>query len=177
MNPEYARLAPRTIEVMPVANETIQQLSDVAFGGLLQRAIIGAETYDVLNVLRGSLEESLLRKGYAVRPGETEPGRGAPDFRRPLPEGMPPPPFDAACYATVKEWSSDRTSVDSMYMRYRIEIYRVPTAELLYSGDFVCDHLVGDDTSTLSGSVVSTIRRSVRRALSALPEAEGAPQS
>jgi len=168
VHPDYARLAPSTILVPTVKNETIHQLDDVSIGGLLQRALIGPKTVDVLDLVQGSAEEALVLKGYATWGSWTEPPGEKLDFRRPLPAGAPALSFDAVCMVTIEEWSVDAISGSSLHMVYRIELYKVPSAELLYFGQFGCGYRE-DIRDPRVDDFTIMIRRSVRDAFSDLP--------
>ena len=179
VHPDFARLQPRTIHVAPVANETTYHLDTVSFGGLLQRAVIGGETFDVPRILGAALEEALVAKGYHLDSGvgaggaagtpEDRGAAGTVDPTKPQPEA--PPPFDASCIATIEEWRSDKLSTNLFYLRYRLEIRRVPTGEILYCGRFFAEHREDARDPGGPSDLESSIRRSVRGALSALPKA------
>jgi hypothetical protein len=171
VHPEYARLAPSKILVPPAVNRTIHQLHAVTFGGLLQRAVIGGDTYNVPRLLQGSVEETLTLRGYTVAEDVAGLAGDLPGFRKPLPEGAPLPEFDGVCYAEILEWRSRRTSTSGLHMKYRLELYRVPTGELLFSGDFAFEGR-GSMNDPEFENLAKMIRQSVRGALSFLPRAE-----
>ena len=167
IHPEYRQLKPRDIAVLSVKNETIADLGRVTFGGPLQRTIVGVESYNVLELLRGAIEEALLKAGYFIaevtEPLPFDPGK-------PLLDGADRPAFQAAVLASVESWQAHETSnFASFALRYRLEMRRVPTAELLYSGTFTCEQREG--RAQTSESLPRAIRRSVARALGALSAA------
>ncbi|MGQ9589793.1 MAG: hypothetical protein ACUVYA_05815 [Planctomycetota bacterium] len=179
VHPDYGRLAPRVVCVAPVANETIHQLDEVTFGGLFQRTVLWPKKYRVTEILAAAAEESLLRKGYETRSGCGGDGslagspaalRPVPDYRRPLPEGSALPAFDAVLYLTVEEWAADRTAGSSLHIAYRVELYRVPAAEVLYHGRFSCGYRE-DPYEPRPDELPIALRRSVSSALAALPAA------
>ncbi|MBI4601544.1 MAG: hypothetical protein HY721_06245 [Planctomycetes bacterium] len=167
----YAALKPASVAVLPVRNETVHQLEQVAFGGLLQRLVAGPETYDVPGLLRAGLEEGLERRGYRLERAPAPEG-ARPDDSRPLPEGAPRPPSEAVLLATIESWDAATAGAFSMRMTYRIDLRRVPAGDLLYSGTFVCEERE-DARSRGSGDVHGAIRRSALRALASLPRADG----
>lgn len=171
VHPEYARLAPSKVLVPPPVNRTIHQLDAVTFGGLLQRAVIGGDTYNVPRLLQGSVEDTLVLRGYSVAEDAAIPDVDPPDFRQPLPADAPLPDFDGICYAEILEWRSRRTSTSGLHMKYRLELYRVPTGELLFSGDFAFEGK-GSMNDPEFENLAKLIRQSVRGALSFLPRAE-----
>ncbi len=165
LHPEYARLRPRDIAVLKVKNETISDLGSVAFGGLLQRAVIGAETHNVLELVRGAVEESLLKSGYSIAAVKEPLGF---DPSAPQAGGAGSLPCQAIATTAVESWHADTLSnFSSFSMRYRFELRSYPAAELLYSGTFFCDHR--DNRSQSLDGVSTAIRRSVAQALGALP--------
>ncbi len=174
VHPEYRRLAPRIVCMAPVANETIHQLDEVTFGGLFQRTVLWPRRHSITAILSAAAEESFLRKGYETRAacaGSSQgPGSPAPDYRKPLPQGSPPQEFDAVCYLTVEEWATDRYAGSSMHLVYRVELFRVPTAELLYFGRISCGYRE-DPHEPRTDELPMAIRRSVASALAALPPA------
>ena len=170
VNPEYGRLEPVRVAVAPVANESIHQLDSVTFGGLLQRTLTGGTTYNVPEIMKEALMDALFSRGYDPVDFKHDLGRPEPDFRRPLDPAAERPPFDAYLVCTIEEWQSDKISSSSMHMRYRIEMFKVPTGEVLFSGRFSCGYR--DELGEYRfEEVASRIRGSVKRALSALPEA------
>jgi len=153
-----------------VANETIHQLDRVTSGGLIQRALTGGATYDVPEIVGAALQEALISRGYDPVDFKHDPDHPERDYRRRLDGGAELPPFDAYLVCTIEEWQSDKISSSSMHMQYRIEMFKVPTGEVLFSGQFSCGYR--DELGEYrSEEVVSQIRSSVKRALSALPEA------
>lgn len=168
LHPEFPRLRPASIAVMAVRNATVIPLDHASFGGLLQRTVIGAQSYDVPELLRGALEEAVVHRGYALG---SAPAGGA-DFSKPLPEGASLPLFDAAIVATIESWMAGTGTSMTVSMRYRLDMYRVPTAEVLYSGTFSCASR--DDLRGRGGEdLPAAIRRSAHRALADLPRAKG----
>jgi hypothetical protein len=159
---------PEAIAVLPVHNGTLYSLDKVVFAGLLQRSLIGGETYDIPTILRGGLEEALVIAGYGVVPYEPRPGAPRPDFQKPLPAGTPAPPFDAALHATILAWESSSGGAPSFSLRYRLALCHVPSGELLYSGDFHCVYR-SESRSLSAESVESAIRRCARQSLASLP--------
>jgi hypothetical protein len=132
--------------------------------------VLGAQTYDIPNLLRGALEENLIRDGYAVVPAAAH----APDPSRPAPESAPKPAYDAALVAVIETWRGDTSGGVNMSMRYRLALFRVPTAEVLYHGTFSCEARE-DLRNRGADDVTSAIRRSAARALAALPPAVPVP--
>lgn len=173
LRPDFARDPPRVIAVLPVRNETIHQLDKVSFGGLLQRAVIGAPSYDIPDLLRGSVEEALMLRGYQTAPsgdwsGSDRKGSEPPDFKHPLPPGAPSLPFNAVLYTVIESWSANTMASMSLAMRYRLELYRVPSGELLLSGKGELSYR--EDARTRgSDDIPSQIRQSAQRTLSYLP--------
>jgi hypothetical protein len=155
---DYASLAPRVVHVLPVKNETLHQLDKVSFDGLFQSATIGAELHNIPDLLRGSLEEALVRKGYDAASGPAA-----------VPV-LPAAPAAANLQATIEAWESEGGGRFDMYLRYRLEMVRIPTGERLYSGVFSSQERA-DARSSAGGDVVPAIRRSAARALSGLPPA------
>jgi len=167
IHPDYAKLAPKVIAVLPVVNKTIHQLDQVPIGGLAQRWIVGMETFDVPDILRGALEEALVLREYMPISYTVDPEKGPPDFSRPIVGANPP--FDGALVATIESWTSGSTSLTDVTMRYRVELYRVPTAEKLFSGEFDMvyrENVMGSSANDLR----SQIRYSAQRALRWLPQ-------
>lgn len=172
IHPDYGRLRPAVVAVPPVENETTHQLDEVSFGGPLQRTVIGVGSYNIPNLLRGALEEALVLHGYSVGTYSEDSRRPKLDFRRPLPPEAARQPFDAVLLSTIESWTSDKLSSSSMVFRFRVEMVRVPTAELLYIGVFECGHRGDSDGRGIGDDQVSTqIRRSAQRALASLPGA------
>jgi hypothetical protein len=168
---DYLKLKPASIAVLSVENETVHPLDQMSFGGLLQRAVIGAQVENIPELLRGGLEEALVQKGYELgSPGAAAAGGGT-DWRKPLPAGTQEPSFDAVLTAAIESWHAEAGGATSFSMRYRIEMYRVPSAEPLFSGTFYCDHR-DDIRARGADDVPGAIRRSARRALASLPSAK-----
>ena len=130
ISPRYAQLKPTSVVVLPVGNETVYELDQVRFGGLLQRLIKGPEVYDVPALLRGALVEALKRRGFDA--GTYDPSE-ALDFTRPLPAGTPEFPFDAVLVPTIHSWYSSGSGQWKIFMTGGVKLYHVPTGELLYS--------------------------------------------
>ncbi|HVR74324.1 MAG TPA: hypothetical protein VMT52_08330 [Planctomycetota bacterium] len=168
VHPGYSERMPHSIAVLPVRNETVHQLDAVSFGGFAQRMIIGAPTFDIPDLLRGSLEESLIQAGYeAARPA---PGSvtAALESGKALPEDASAIPFDAALHTAIEGWQADTGSVAGIRMRYRVELRSIPGAEVLFSGVFPCVHRE-DPRARGTDEVPNAVRRSAKQALGALP--------
>ena len=163
----------------PVINETIHQLDQVTFGGILQRVTIGAEAVNVPEVLRGALEEALLIKGYDAPPYAKPAGEpdGAVPIRaqdggvaeaKPLSPAWASLPFEAVLVAAIETWQASTTGTPSVDMRYRIILFRLPNLEVLYSNVFEGSYR--EDVRNRSAEGVPTwIRRSARKVLADLP--------
>jgi hypothetical protein len=158
VNPRYESLKPSVVAVLPVENATIHQLDAVAFGGLLQRGIIGPEVHDIPALLRAGLEESLLLAGYA-----TSSGAGG------VPAGAGrPPQFEATLLATIESWWASTVGTPAFSMRYRVEMHHVESGEVLYR-NLVESRAEEDPRARSADLVPAAIRRSARRALAELP--------
>jgi len=176
----YAALQPSAIAVHPVINETIHQLDQVTFGGILQRVTIGPEAVNVPEVLRGALEEALLIKGYDAPPYAKPPGEpeGAVPVQehdgfavgaKPLSAAWASLPFEAVLVAAIETWQAATTGTPSVDMRYRVIIFRLPNLEVLYSNVFEGSYR--EDVRNRSAEGVPTwIRRSARKVLADLPD-------
>src|SRR2546426_4196230 len=168
LRPDFNSLRPRVIEVLPVQNETIHQLENVSFGGFLQRTVIGASSYNIPDLLRGSLEEALTLRGY---PRASDGGlKSDPplDFKHPLPQGTPKLQFNAVLYTTIESWSANTMASGSFAMRYRLEMYSVPGGELLLSGKGDCSQRE-ESRYRSAEDIPSQIRRSAQRVMATLP--------
>jgi len=169
VHPEFARLRPKKVSVLEIKNETFADLDSVEFGGLFQRGLIGVETYDIRSLLRSSLEETLLKAGYKVVPAKEPLGFDPRTPGATLPAGFP---SEAVLETVVESWvANDLSNFPTFFLRCRLEMRRVPTAEVLYRGPLVCDERRDPRTQT-SGGVAGAIRRSAERALGALPSAQ-----
>jgi hypothetical protein len=167
VNPDYKRLEPRTIAVLPVENHTIQHLDKVSIGGLLQSLTFGGETFNIPELLSGAIRAALVDRGYAVVP---LPAELDVDFRKPQDSPGGGKDYDAALYATILGWNSDPNTSPMFHLRYRIQIYRVPTAEQLFEGTFDCGTM--DDPHRLDMTPLpSQIERCSEMALHDLPRA------
>src|SRR5437867_2890011 len=82
-------------EALGVQNETIHQLENVSFGGFLQRTVIGASSYNIPDLLRGSLEEALTLRGYPTASDGGLKSDPPLDFKHALPQGTPKLQFNA----------------------------------------------------------------------------------
>jgi hypothetical protein len=162
VDPGYEALKPGVICVLPVENQTIHQLDRVAFGGLLQRGTVGAQEYDVPAILRASLEESTLFAGYSTAPYDGRPLDGSPS------PGQPAAPYDGALLATIESWWANTMGVPAFGMRYRVELRRVPTGEVLYRNSVDLREEENPRTRNVD-MVPAAIRRSARRVLADLP--------
>jgi hypothetical protein len=168
LRPDFNQIRPRVIAVLPVQNETLYQLEQVSFGGLLQRAVIGAPSYDIPDLLRGSLEEALVLRGYQTAAHAEANSGSSLDFRHPLPPGTPKPPFDAVLCTTIESWSSSTMASPSLSMRYRLEMYGAAGGDLLLSGKGECSYR--EDTRFRSaGDIPAQIRGSAQRVMASLP--------
>lgn len=161
VHPDYERIAPRTVSVEPVGNETIHDLHQVSFGGILQRVIVGPETLDVPAILRASLVDALARKGYETRLDYSAGGEEAADdaVRE-----------DARCRLIVEEWSSDRVSSASIRMAFRVELDRASTGERLFTGRYRYAFLE-ESGEPHANDLPGSLAGAVRTALTALPAA------
>jgi hypothetical protein len=168
VNPEFARFRPASIAVMPVRNQTVQMLDHVSFGGFTQRLILGAQYYDIPVLLRGAMEEAVVHHGYSLA---SAPASGA-DYTKPLPDGTARPAFDAVMIVTIDSWTADTGASMRLTLGYHLELYSVPTAEVLYSGAFVCASR--NDARNYEGEdPPEAIRRSAHQSLGDLPHAKG----
>lgn len=169
LHPDFDRFRPRTVCVLPVENATVHRLDHVSFGGILQRALLGARTLDVLEILRGAAEESLILKGYRI--GECPPGAASAgeDPTRAARSGA-----DAVCRVTVTEWASDSVTGESLHVVYRIEIRHVESGAILFAARHGCGYRESD-REPREDEIPYLIRRSVRTALGALPEVPEVP--
>lgn len=174
VHPGFSRHQPARITVLPVANATLYPLDEVVFAGVLQRSLIGGEKYNIPDILRGGLEESLVLAGYDLVPVAPDRKAKLPDYRQPLPEGTPVPPFDAALYTSIHSWESSTGASTNIAMRFRLELYHVPTGEILFSGDFHCVHR-SEARSWSPDGVEVLMRRCARQALESLPRRSIAP--
>jgi hypothetical protein len=175
LHEDYARLAPSTVAVLPSLNRTIYQLDEVTFGGLLQRAMSTPRPINVPLVVQGAVQDALVARGYGTLLCEAGSREAAVDFTRPLVDAEPRR-FDAACITTIEGWRSDRTSTSTLYMKYRVDLYRVPTAELLFTGHFSVTHGPEhdiDDSADSTLDVPRILRDAVMESLSALPRPRG----
>jgi hypothetical protein len=165
INASYEALKPRVVYILPVDNQTIHQLDKITFGGLLQRGTVGAEEYDIPGILRAAVEESVLLAGYSTAPGG---GYAQIDWTRPLPEGQPAPPFDGVLVTTLESWWANTLGIPAFGMRFRVELRRVPTGEVLYQNETECRQ-EEDPRARSADMVPNAIRRAARRVLADLP--------
>ena len=162
--------------VLPVGNDTVYELERVRFGGLLQRLTLGPQTYDVPALLRDSFLEALQHRGYDATiylPPEASPDATSDgqDFTKPLPEGSPELPFDAALVSTIDSWYSAGSGQWKTAMAFEVKLYHVPTAELLYSYKCNCAR-TADSRGTDSGNLGRRfIISCARKSLGSLPVA------
>jgi hypothetical protein len=156
VHPGFALHRPARIAVLPVANATLLPLDKVVFAGVLQRSIVGGEAYDIPRILRGGLEETLVLAGYEVATSESD--------------------GDAALKTTIQSWESSSGSAPSFATRFRLELYHLPSGELLYSVDFHCAHRASA-RSWSEESIEGVVRRCARQALASLPPRSVAPES
>jgi hypothetical protein len=167
VHPDFVQLEPINIAVLTPRNETMAQLDNVNLSSLLQRSWLNSATYNIPSLLQGALEESVLQRGYALGSANT---LGGVDPRKPSPDGTKPAGCDAALLCWIESWRTAPQNYTNFSMRYRLELRRTGSAELLYSGVFDCDHR-DDPRSTEASRVDQSIRRSAQRALASLPAA------
>jgi hypothetical protein len=161
------------VAVLSVRNNTVYELENIRFGGILQRLAQGPQTCNVPAVLHDSFVAGLKKGGYTVvsyRPADAN--SASADFTKPLPEGSPALPFDAILLSTINSWYSAGSGQWKASMGFEVKLYHVPTAELLYSaeGNYArtAAGLRGPSSHDLCGDFV---RFCARRSLASLPAA------
>ena len=156
VHPRFFDVRPRSLSVLPVQNKSGEELERVSFDGALQSVMVGAQSSDVTELIRGAVEETLLLKGYEIvdadRGGDGD-GNGV----------------NAALHTTITAWSHSRGAGAQFRLRYRVEVRHAPTGELLYDGDFQCSHQ--SRAGARRAPVELALRRCVRQALDGLPDA------
>ena len=134
VHPAFWKHEPRKIAVLPVENASGEELDQVSFGGLLQSSFLGSEAHDIPGTLRGALEETIVLRGYELgaQVKKTQSKETIPQvFREALPADYNAPDFDAALYATIRQWRSSLGSPEFV-MRYVIEMYHVPSGDTVF---------------------------------------------
>jgi hypothetical protein len=174
VHPDYEQIGPTGICLEPVRNETIHDLRQVSFGGILQRVLVGPETLDVPAILQASLQDALTRRGYETRldcdgsEPATVAGAEAPEIGDASAEGGGAE-YDARCRLVVEEWSSDRVSSASIQMVFRVELDRVSTGERLFTGRYRYAFLE-DSGEPHANDLPASLAGAVKTALTTLPQ-------
>jgi hypothetical protein len=164
VHPSYGELRPRAVAVARPENRTVHALEAVPFGGPLQRVVTGPRVYNVPALLELELREALNARGYATA---GPPPRDL-DYSKPLPPDAALPPFGAVLLSSIESWEARTVQPIQVLLRYRLSLYHVPSGELLYCGLFSA-RVEGHGKPAAGDFLELEIRRSVRRALSALP--------
>ncbi|MBI4582666.1 MAG: hypothetical protein HY717_01340 [Planctomycetes bacterium] len=158
IHPRFQEIAPNPIRVAPVENQTWKEnLDQYSTAGLLQRAILGPGTVNVLEEFRRGAQEALEKRGYALL--ETAPeGAGA----------------KPAAELRIRILSWDRIPAfegAGIEGRFEVELIRLEAQESLY---FRNGHLSAASRNPSGVGVTPldlerSIRSAVGRALGELP--------
>ena len=162
LHEEFSSFSLERIAVPPPANDTILPLDDVSFGGVLQLALLKQRSINVPVQIQRKIQEELERKGYET----TSDADGNGKHRQPLPEGTEVPPFDAVLYTTIETWHATSSPI-GVKTRWRLEVYHVPTAALLYEVVYLVR--AGGSRDTPPDFFEWALNTSIERALLRLP--------
>ena len=160
VHPHIEEFAARTVAVEPIVNETVYTLDAVAFGGPLQRLVVGAQKYDIPSVLLGALEEALLLRGYDPRsPDRSDSGSA----------GMLDGDADMVARCAIVFWEAETSGSPSMDLRFRLDL-STPQGERLYGGTFAARYRQSGRSRTHKDPTAA-IRSAMAAALRELPSA------
>ncbi len=193
VHPEFESYGVQHIGVFDVENETVYQLNDVSFGGILQRGFFGVRQYNIPAVLRSGIEAALLRKSYETlalgkRPegdvrgtidatSDEESPAGSPAAAASTTSGTPPLAVDpggrlhdAELTCRIVFWQGNPGARPEMKVAFRLELYSVAGREKLYAGTFTARYKQGPRGQS-QVDVARLIRTAVIGAFSDLPAA------
>ena len=162
LHEEFSSLSPTRIAVPLPDNDTILPLDAVSFETALQRAILGQTTFNVPVLIRSEIKRELQRKGYETPPHTEIDGK----YRQPQPAEVAAHAFDAVLYTTIETWH-DTTSPIGVKSRWKLEVYHVPTATVLYRSVYVVR--AGGRHDNPPEFFRKAVTTSIKRALSKLP--------